>query len=171
MYIPENVRKSVKKNEDPLDNNYLNHAFSALKALNRVTEETYCYDDMSRAANVLERVYKGFLDVARSKNDWYQLPEEDFLTKDHDILGVFKEIKKSFPDVYPREDRDSWRATVKFLIDLRREYTNSRYISYPTYEDFVVIRKYVNDQYNIAKDYLKSGKLEEKDDNELKEDY
>ncbi len=171
MYIPESLIEDINKNTGPMENRFFEHAFSALKALNKITADTYCYDDISRAANVLERIYKGFLQAAVIKDDWYQLPEEDFLDKNHDILGMLKEIKRSFPEVFPRQERDDWIATQKFLSDLRKAYSESRYITCPSYDEFSLIRRYVNQQTEVIKEYLESGRLEEIHDLELREDY
>lgn len=171
MYIPESVIKQVDKASDPMDNRYFNHALSALNSLNKVTEDFYCYDDVSRAANVLERLYKGLLYAAESKNEWYQLPEQDFLNNDHDILKVLIEIRHSFPEVFPRESRDEWRATQRFLIDLRKAYSESRYETYPPYNEFCAIRRYVNQQKDYIEEYIKSGELEKSFEDTIKEDY
>jgi len=171
MYIPENIINEIDKNADPLDNSYFNHALPALNAINKVDSESFCYDDLSRAANVLERLYKGFLQAAVVKTEWYQLPYEKFLVEDHDILGMLKEIKRNFPEAFPRQDYNTWRATQSFLIELRQAYSFSRYTTYPTYEEFDKVRKYVNHQKDIFVEFIKEGGLEENRDTELKEDY
>ncbi len=171
MYIPENIINIIEGNADPMDNNYFNHATSALNSINKVSEDNYCYDHISMAINTLERIYKGFIKAAVKECEWYQMPYDRFLTDDHDLIKLIKEIKANFPDVFPREDTDSWRATKNFLRDLRMEYSAARYDSYPTYDNLINLRRYINQQFNIIKEYIESGKLEDKNDVELKEDY
>ncbi len=171
MNIPVSIINSIDKNADSMDNKYFVHALSALDAINKVNKDNFCYDDISRAANVLERLYKGVLYAATVKTEWYQLPDEKFLVQNHDILGMLKEIKRNFPNAFPRQDRDDWRATQRFLMDLRLAYSEARYTTYPTYEEFDMIRKYVNQQKEIVEEYIKSGDLEKDDDKELREDF
>ena len=170
MNIPSSIVKTVNQNASPMDNIYFNHAVSSLKALSKVTAETYCYDYMSNIINTLERLYKGFLATAIKECDWYVLPSENFLCADHDILGVVLEIKENFPDVFPRVEREVWRETKQFLKDLRREYTNARYETYPTFEEFKMVRDYVVGQYELLADYI-NNKLELTNDKELEIDY
>lgn len=171
MNIPSSVTKVVNENAHPMDNSYFNHAESALKALNKVTEDTYYYDCMANIINTLERVYKGFLKTATKQCDWYRLPSEKFLTDDHDILGMVLEIKENFPDVFPRVEREVWRETKNFLRDLRREYTLSRYETYPDYSEFKAVREYVNNQYRLLESYINDKRLEQTNDRELEIDY
>ncbi len=171
MQIPKEIISKIEQNTDIMDNNYFNHAVSALNSMNKLTEDNYSYDDMSKAANTLERVYKGFLYAAELKCDWYSLPYKNFLKEDHDILGMLEEIKKNFKEVFPREDRESWRATKNFLRDLRREYTSSRYDSYPTYDEFKVVLRYVNTQYEYIKDYIEKTKFKDDEEPGLRIDY
>lgn len=171
MNIPSSIIKTVTDNAGPMDNNYFNHAVSALTALNKVTEDVYCYDYMSNVINALERLYKGFLKTATKTCDWYRLPSENFLNDDHDILGMVLEIKDNFPDVFPRVEREVWRETKNFLRDLRKEYTLSRYESYPTFEEFKAVREYVNGQYKLLESYINNRSLEKTNDKELELDY
>lgn len=171
MNIPSSITNLVKEKAGPMDNAYFYHATSAYESLKKVTEKTYCYDHVSMVANTLERLYKGFLMSASEKCDWYSLPSSHFLSADHDILGMVLEIKQNFLDVFPRQDRQSWRDTKAFLRDLRNEYTAARYNSYPTYQEFVSIRNYLNDQYNLITSYLKENDLSKQDENEFSIDY
>ena len=172
MNIPQSILQTVSDNANPLDNHYFSHAESSINALNKVTGDLYCYDYMSNMINALERVYKGFLLAATKECDWYQLPTSDYIGKDHDILKLLQEIKSNFPSVFPREDRDAWRNTKSFLNDLRREYSLARYDSYPTYDEFSKVRDYVNNQYDIVKDYIEQGRfVEDNKDSEYEIDY
>ncbi len=173
MIIPQSILNQIAENANPMDNKYFNHAISDLNSLNKVTEETFCYGDISRAANILERLYKGFLYAGEKQCDWYQLPIPDFLTNDHNILKLVIEIKDSFPNFLPRLSREEWRETKTFLKDLRQEYTNSRYSSYPTFEELISIRKYINNQFELISEYIKSDKFTELDleNDDLQEDY
>lgn len=171
MNIPVSITSQIKKDASPVDNAYFYHAEKALDALQYVTSDSYCYDHVAMAANTLERVYKGFLQSAVEHCDWYQLPSPNFLTADHDILGMVLEIKSKFQDVFPYQDRSQWRDTKMFLRDLRMEYSNSRYTSYPTYEEFVTLRKYVSQQFNLIYDYVKEGNLTNQPDKDIPVDY
>jgi len=115
MNIPASVTKQIKAKSDPLDNAYFYHAESANRSLQMVDLNSYCYDHVSIAANTLERIYKGFLKSAADYCDSYQLPNHKFLTEDHDILGMVLEIKRSFPDLFPYQDRNQWRETKVFF--------------------------------------------------------
>lgn len=159
MNIPSNILHSVKKTSNPLENRWFLHAENALQSLNKVSTETYCYDDISRCANVLERLYKGFLQAANDHCDFYSLPTPDFLNCDHDILGMVLEIKQNFTDVFPYMDRSDWRETKNFYRDLRQAYTESRYLTYPSYEEFSQLREYTNQQWDLITLYIKEGKL------------
>lgn len=171
MHIPTSITSLVKENAGFMDNPYFYHAINAREALNRITEKTYCYDYVAMAANTLERLYKGFLQTASEKCDWYSLPSPRFLTADHDILGMVLEIKQNFPYVFPKQDRQTWREIKAFLRDLRSEYTSARYTTYPTYQEFVSIRNYLNSQYKIITSYLEKGDLLKQDENEFSLDY
>ena len=171
MNIPSSISNLVKENAGPFDNPYFYHAQSSYESLNKVTENTYCYDHVSMVANTLERLYKGFLQSASEKCDWYSLPSPRFLSADHDILGMVLEIKQNFPDVFPRQDRHSWRETKTFLRDLRSEYTSARYSTYPTYQEFVSLRSYMNSQYELITSYLKENDLSKQEENEYSIDY
>lgn len=167
LEIPQSILSAVKKESDVMDNRYLTHAIMALKSLDFVNEDNYCPDYISVAANTLERIYKGFLEAATIHCEDYQLPQPNFLTCDHDIYGMMMEIKRTFSDVFPYQSREDWQNTKKFLRSLRSEYTNARYSSYPTYEEFCSVRTYVKQQYQIVETYLKEGYLNKKE----KEDY
>ena len=171
MNIPDSIARVIEVSADPMENSYFLHAKGALNALNKVTSETYCSDYMANIINVLERTYKGFLKAATVQCDWYSLPHEDFLTDDHDILGMVLEIKKHFPDVFPRVEREVWRQTKNFLRDLRREYSLSRYETYPSFSEFVAVRDYVNRQYGLIEKYIRENHLEQSNDKELGLDY
>lgn len=170
MNIPSSIVSQVKKNSGPMDNKYFIYAESALNSLKKIDSDSYCYDYVSVAANVLERIYKGFLQSAVDNVDCYQLPVPNFLNMDHDILGMVLEIKRNFPDVFPYQDRQQWRDIKTFLRELRTEYTDARYNSYPTYEEFVAIRSYVDSQFNLIRNYIKEGNLT-KEQNEMELDY
>lgn len=171
MNIPSSITSLVKEKAGPMDNVYFYHAISAYESLSKVTEKTYCYDHVSMVANTLERLYKGFLMTASEKCDWYSLPSARFLSADHDILGMVLEIKQNFPDVFPRQDRQSWRETKSFLRDLRQEYTSARYTSYPTYQEFVALRGYLQSQYNLISTYVTENDLSKQEENEFSVDY
>lgn len=171
MIIPSSISKAINDKASPMDNAYFEHAKKALDALNKVTEESYCYDYMSNIINVLERTYKGFLKAATKVCDWYRLPSENFLTNDHDILGMVLEIKDNFPDVFPRVEREVWRDTKNFLRDLRKEYTMSRYESYPDFTEFKAVREYTNNQYKLITEFILDKGLEKTNDKELELDY
>ena len=164
MTIPDNILTALSQSEKPMDNNYFNHAASALKALKAVTEDTYCYDHLSMAANTLERIYKGFIKAAEKHLEWYSIPADMSLTQNHDILGFYIEIKQSFPNVFPRIDRDEWRATKEFLRDLRSEYTQARYESYPAFEEFQKVLKYVEKQYEIIQNAVEAEIVNDKEE-------
>lgn len=166
MYLPNTILAQIKKEGNALDNRFFIHAEKALCAMNKLTADTFCYDDVSRAVNTLERVYKGFLQAAENKCEWYSLPSSNFLSADHDILGMVLEIKDSFPDVFPRQERQEWRDTKTFLKTLRQEYTNSRYASYPEFHDFSLILSYVQSQYDLITDYIKEGNLDKENEKE-----
>lgn len=169
--IPKSIIQAFEKSSDPMDNDFFLHAKKALKSLNQMTEELYCYDHVSMAINSLERIYKGFLKAATIHCEWYSLPSENFLNEDHDILGMVLEIKENFPDVFPRVDRQAWRDTKDFLRDLRKEYSRARYDDYPSYSEFYDIRAYVNAQYELIENYIKSRDLIKDGDQELHVDY
>lgn len=171
MNIPSSIINTVNQSSGPMENNYFIHAISALNALNKVTEATYCYDYTANIINALERLYKGFLKTATRLCDWYRLPSENFLSDDHDILGMVLEIKDNFPDVFPRVEREIWRETKNFLRDLRKEYTLSRYESYPTFEEFKAIREYANGQLQLLESYINNHYLEKTNNKELELDY
>ena len=171
MNIPSSITNLVKQKAGPMENTYFYHAKSSYDALCKVNEDSYCYDHVSMAANTLERLYKGFLATAAEKCDWYSLPSPNFLSADHDILGMVLEIKQNFPDVFPRQDRQTWRETKVFLRDLRSEYTAARYTSYPTYQEFVSIRSHIKSQFELITDYLKENDLSKQEENEFSIDY
>ena len=171
MNIPASIATQVKENASPVDNAYFYHAESAMKSLEKVTLDTFCYDHVSMAANTLERIYKGLLQAAVEQCDCYQLPSPNFLTADHDILGMVLEIKRSFPDVFPYQDRSQWRDTKAFLRDLRMEYSNARYTSYPTYDEFCAIRSYVKAQFDLIYNYVKEGNLSMQEERDFGIDY
>lgn len=172
MNIPESVIKAIEKNSSPLDNSYFNHARKSLSALDKVTEETYCSDYMSNAINCLERVYKGFLKAATIKCDWYQLPKENFLTIDHDIWGIYKEIKKSFPDVFPRLDTNEWSEFRKYMLDLRTIYTDARYSTFPDYKEFLAVKDFAKSELQIIEDYINEQNLEKSNEgNDFPDDF
>lgn len=171
MNIPASITNQIKKEASPVDNHYFYHAEKALNALKYVNSDSYCYDHVAMAANTLERIYKGFLQSAVDNCDWYQLPSSRFLTADHDILGMVLEIKSKFQDVFPYQDRSQWRDTKMFLRDLRMEYSDSRYTSYPTYEEFVTLREYVSKQFDLIYNYVKEGKLTNQQDRDFSIDY
>lgn len=155
MYLPNTIISQVKRESDPFDNRFFRHSQNALNSMKKVTDDTFCYDDISRAINTLERIYKGFLEAAQNKCDWYSLPSPNFLDADHDILGMVLEIKQSFPEVFPRMERQDWRDTKNFLKSLRVEYTDSRYSSYPNFAEFQTLLTYVQTQNKIICDYIK----------------
>lgn len=171
MVIPSTIINSVKENSDLMDNRYFSHAIMALKSLDAVKEDIYCPDFVSMAANTLERIYKGFLDTASTHCDDYQLPSLNFLDVDHDIYGMMAEIKTNFPDLFPYQSREEWRQTKNFLRDLRSEYSAARYSSYPTYEEFNIIRQYVKNQFTLIEEYLKEGKLLKNTEKEIPLDF
>ena len=159
MIIPPMIQKQIASQSSPMDNRFFHHAINALESMNKTTEENYCYDDIAKAANILERIYKGFLQAAHNHCDFYTLPSASFLDNDHDIFGIVMEIKQYFPDVFPRQNREEWRITKNFYRDLRMAYTDSRYSTYPNYSEFVNLREYVNEQYKMISDYIKEGNL------------
>lgn len=173
MNIPLSVVQAINNNAGPLENNYFTHAIKSLQALNKVKEDDYCYDYTSNIINTLERLYKGFLKSASKFCEWYEPPggiDGAFLTANHDLLGMLKEIKSSFPDVFPRTAREEWRETKKFLMDLRREYTSARYDTYPSFDEFKTIRDFVNGQYTLIKTYIENRGLEKTNEDELEND-
>lgn len=157
--IPAAITKQIVVQSSPMENKYFVHAISALNSMNKTDETLFCYDDVSKAINTLERLYKGFLLAAHDHCDFYTLPSNNFLEKDHDILGMVLEIKQNFPDVFPRQDRSDWRATKDFYREIRRAYSDSRYITYPDYSEFLTLRAYVNQQYELLSSYIKEGNL------------
>ena len=160
MNIPSDVINIINKNSGPLNNNYLIHAKNALEVLNKVTKDTYCYDHMSMVINTLERYYKGFLKASTDICDWYNLPDEEFLAVGHNLLKLVVEIKHSFSNVLPRTNWEEWQKTKDFLRDLRLEYTNSRYNTCPSYEEFKTVLEYKNDQKSRLMEYLNNKVLE-----------
>ncbi|MCR5202473.1 MAG: hypothetical protein K6D02_05230 [Lachnospiraceae bacterium] len=164
MNILQHLIDEINKKSDPLENHYFIHAFSALEALNRVDKNNFCYDDVSRAVYTLERLYKGFLYAAQENLGWYRVPDTQFLTQQHDLSVLFKEIMNCSPYVFPRQNRYEWEETQQFLKDLSNACFESRYTTYPTYEEFDSIRKFVNYQKKIIETFIKSGGLEETDE-------
>ncbi len=173
MNIPQYLIDEINKNSDPLDNHYFLHAFSALDSINRVDEKTFCFDDMCRAINTLERLYKGLLYAADCKLSWYHIPDStpNFLRSDHNLIRIFREIVENFPKAFPRQSHNEWQKTKDLLYRLRKSYTASRYDDYPTYEEFDAVRTYVNDHKDIIVNYIKEGNLEEKLEEEFEEEF
>lgn len=167
MNIPTVIVNKVKQTSSPLENRWFIHAEKALNSINCVTTSNYCYDDISRCANTLERLYKGFLQAANDHCDFYSLPSPDFLNADHDILGMVLEIKQHFTDVFPYMDRSDWREMKNFYRDLRKVYTESRYMTYPSYEEFLQLKEFTNQQFEMIYSYIKEGKLTKDYDFEL----
>lgn len=99
------------------------------------------------------------------------MPSLNFLDVDHDIYGMMAEIKTNFPDLFPYQSREEWRQTKNFLRDLRSEYSAARYSSYPTYEEFNIIRQYVKNQFTLIEEYLKEGKLLKNTEKEIPLDF
>lgn len=171
MEIPNCVVDKIKKSANPLDNNYFNHAIPAINSLKNINSKNYCYDYFSMTINTLERLYKGFLDAANTHAEWYTLPSPHFLKDDHDLLKLVLEIKNNFSEVFPQTSKEEWRDIKNFLRDLRSEYTNSRYTTYPDYTDFKKLYNYVENQYNLLKDAIEIEHVFDSDCIELKEDF
>lgn len=162
--IPKSIIQAFEKSAEPIDNDYFIHANKAISSLNQMTEDLYCWDHMSMAINALERLYKGFLKAADIHLEWYSLPiiydregnQLDFLKKDHDLLRLYNEIKKNFPGVFPRTNREDWQKLKDLLRDMRTEYSEARYDDYPSFDNFREVLSFVNTQQKLLEDIVKS---------------
>lgn len=169
QYIPSNFTTNYNTNDHSQMNHYLNHAQNSLQSLKKVDATNFCYDDVAKCINTLERFYKAFLWQAHEQCEFYQYPSAKFLT-DHDLLKLMLEIKKNFPDVLPRYNRMDWRNIKHFLLELKIEYNSCRYYSYPDYQLFSAIFHFTNQQAKCISKYLEQNKLKNYCDDYL-EDY
>lgn len=81
-------------------------------------------------------------------NENYRLPH-DFLTKDHDIESLVKEIEANFIPLSQPLDREQRFQRRVFFMNIRSQYTKARYIEYPTHEDFCQLFSFVEKQRGI----------------------
>lgn len=167
MNIPENI---IKINKTPLDNFYFYKANEAFEKLSAVKESGYFDDLMASAINTLERYYKGFLCSADEYDENYYLPRHDFLTKDHDLIKLVREIQKNYPEVFPYQSRNEWNETSNFLRDMRHAYTAVRYNENSSYQDFKKLLSYIEIQKERITDYIKTKGFNAEMESEFVED-
>lgn len=171
MEIPDFITNDIPK--DPLENNYFRHANSSWKRLSMVAEKKleYIPDDFSTLVNTLERYYKGFLKAMELHTN-YSLPRvkhhendvEYFLKRDHYLKGLVKEIESNFINISPTYTVEQRVEHDKFLVTLQWEYTNARYTTEPSFDDFFKVYQFVSKQKDALYEYIEDRLLQRADD-------
>jgi len=170
MKIPDCVLKKIEKS--PVDNQYFYHANEAWKRLTNIYEGRidYYHDDFAILVNTLERYYKGFLQSKMDIDNSFVVAE-DLMEHSHDLVGLVREIEHFTSLSVPLNRQEQIDRRI-FLCDLRREYTNARYVSDPSLDDFKKVYKFVENQKEIIFNYLlpKKEKALETSNKEIAED-
>lgn len=122
----------------------------------------YISSDIGLLVNTIELEYKGFLKCMVQNRGDYTLPlidghkdnPEYYLQKDHYLKGLVREIERHFINISPAQTRHDRIEHDQFLVSLQWEYTNSRYTSYPSLEDFLAIYKFAQTQKSVLRGYI-----------------
>lgn len=170
MVIPDFITNDIPSN--PLENNYFRHADAAWERLFLVATKKleYIPDDLSALVNTLERYYKGFLKTMALYTS-YSLPvvkhhendEEYFLKRDHYIKGLVKEIESNFTNLSPCTVNQKVELD-KFLVALQWKYTNARYSTEPSFQDFLKVYQFATKQKEVLYSYLDEKILQKSED-------
>lgn len=158
MLIPPAVKNAIKKK--PTDNSYFFHAEDAWKILTEIYngKASYCSDHYAQLINTLERYYKGFLQYKADSDPEYKLNEE-LMYHSHSLPRLVDEVERYIQLFHPETVRDQHEIR-RFLANLTKEYTLSRYDSFISKEDFDELYDFVKNQKEIVLQILQSKKSE-----------
>ena len=170
MNIPSAVMKQVKKS--PTDNMYFYHAFDSLEGLQEVYDGKvkFRYDHSSQLVNALERLYKGAI-LSKTESDPNIKIQPGYLTQGHNIASLVDTIEMTIGwQLTPIESRRDYKERYTFLKDLQKLYTDARYNTFPTYEEFKKIFDFVELQKETILEYL-NPKVKTLEEEEMEDDF
>ena len=172
MNIPSFIHNQIPKN--PFCNNYYSHADENWTRLSMIADGSipYISSDLALLVNTLELEYKGFLKCMVQNRSDYELPlidgnednPEYYLQKDHYLKGLVREIERHFVNMSPVRTKRDRIEHDRFLVSLQWEYTNSRYTSYPSFDEFLSIYKFAQTQKTALRDYIQEQLIAKTDE-------
>lgn len=166
MIIPQEVLHNTDGYNEYFDNDMFRHAKIAYEKLSKIKEEDYFEDLYSVLICTLERFYSGFLTSAEKYLSDYYIPKDAADPKcrkitetKHKLFTLKREIVNNF-DVFPYKSREEWARERDVLSNLTKEYSSSKYTTYPTYAEFQSLFAYVTQEKNIIEEYLNNRQLD-----------
>lgn len=170
------VPKSLMKKPMPdlsVSDNFIVHANNVWKRMNAVRNGNipYVFDDYSTLINVLERYYKGYLQIQTKYNPGFKLPK-NYLNCDHDLLKLVHKIEGSdFMALSAPLNQSEQAERTRFYTTLRSMYTKARYTMMPQKKDFDELYEFVKLQRELILEDLSKKYKETTQIPTLEEDF
>lgn len=166
MIIPQDILCQFEGYNEYFDNDSFQHAISAYEKLSKIKEEDYFEDLYSNLICTLERFYSGFLISAEKYIDVYFIPKDKadpygrkITETKHKLFALKREILNNF-DVFPSQSLEETAREKGILSNLTREYSDSKYSTYPTYEEFRSVLEFVTREKEYIEQYLNDRMLD-----------
>ena len=152
--IPTSILQKIPNT--PKGNNFFDHAEKSFRQCEKYYsgEYEFCSDNVAQIINVLERYYKGYLEVT-FKERGCPIPKEE-LEMDHHLYKYAKMITDN--GLIPLIDtscHEKINESRVFYRELQNLYIDSRYKTTCSFEDFKKIFEFVSTQREIIIDAFK----------------
>lgn len=158
MIMPPLIQEQFNINTDINENDYYRHALIDFGRMTDVYEgkTSYICSDMSTLAKTLERFYKGAIEIKMKENPDFQIRQGNLRSIGHNLKNLVITLENLTGwKMFDYSKKNSYRDRDIFLNDLKSEYEDSSYRTYPTFEDFKIAYITVASQKELLEEYLK----------------